>query len=57
MSSRLGRARLRHDACLEDLDYRAARGLDRALISAMATCRWIVEHLNVLISGPPDHAT
>ena len=52
MTSRLRRAKLRHNACLEDLDYRAARGLDRALITSMATCRWIRDHLNVLISGP-----
>ena len=52
MSSRLRRARLRHNACLEDIDYRTARGLDRALLTSMATCRWIHEHLNVLITGP-----
>lgn len=52
MSSRLRRARLRHNACLEDIDYRTARGLDRGLLTSMATCRWIHEHLNVLITGP-----
>ena len=52
MSSRLRRAKLRHNACLEDIDYRATRGLDRALLASMATCRWIHEHLNVLITGP-----
>jgi DNA replication protein DnaC len=49
MSSRLRRARLRHNACLEDIDYRTPRGLDRSLLTSMATCR---EHLNVLITGP-----
>ncbi len=52
MSSRLRRARLRHNACLEDIDYRTPRGLDRSLLTSMATCRWIREHLNVLITGP-----
>jgi len=52
LGSRLRRARLRHDACLEDIDYRTSRGLDRALMASMATCRWIHEHLNVLITGP-----
>lgn len=52
MSSRLRRAGLRHNACLEDIDYRTPRGLDRALLNSMATCRWLREHLNVLITGP-----
>lgn len=52
MTSRLRRAKLRHNACLEDIDYRHRRGLDRGLITSMATCRWVGEHLNVLITGP-----
>jgi len=52
LQSRLRQAQLRHNACLEDIDYRATRGLDRALLTALATCRWIHEHLNVLITGP-----
>jgi DNA replication protein DnaC len=45
-------ARLRHPASVEDVDYRAARGLDRALFLKLATCDWIREHRNVLITGP-----
>jgi DNA replication protein DnaC len=52
MSARLRRAKLRHNACIEDIDYRHRRGLDKTLITAMATCQWIGEHLNVLITGP-----
>ena len=33
----LRRARLKHNACLEDIDYRAPRGLDKALIAQLAT--------------------
>jgi DNA replication protein DnaC len=50
-SSRLRRARLRHNACIEDIDYRHPRGLDKALILSLATSRWIAEHLNVLLCG------
>ena len=32
LSSRLRQARLKHSACLEDIDYRAPRGLDKGLI-------------------------
>ena len=53
MTSRLRRAKLRHPgACLEDVDYRHRRGLDKSLITSLASCQWIKEHLNVLITGP-----
>lgn len=52
MSSRLRRAKLRHNACIEDIDYRHPRGLDRALVHSLATCRWLTERLNILITGP-----
>lgn len=52
MTSRLRRAKLRHNACMEDIDYRHPRGLDKALINSMATCQWLRDHLNVLITGP-----
>jgi DNA replication protein DnaC len=51
MSNRLRRAKLRHSACFEDINYRHPRALDKALVTSMATCRWIKEHLNVLITG------
>ena len=52
LTSRLRRARLRHNAALEDIDLRSPRGLDRELIQSLAACQWVKEHLNVLIAGP-----
>ncbi|KMQ73295.1 IS21-like element ISSpu5 family helper ATPase IstB [Marinobacter subterrani] len=52
MTSRLRRARLRHTAILEDIDYRHSRGLDKGLVQSLAGCQWVKEHLNVLITGP-----
>jgi DNA replication protein DnaC len=52
LSSRLRRARLKHNAALEDIDYRHPRGLDKSLIQFLATCQWVKEHLNILITGP-----
>lgn len=56
-NKRLGRllkeARLKlPGACIEDIDYPGARGLDKALIRQLATCRYINEHHNVVITGP-----
>lgn len=52
LATRLRFARLRSSAALEDLDYRAARNLDRSLIMKLAGCEWVSEHLNLLITGP-----
>ncbi|SFX81539.1 IS21-like element helper ATPase IstB [Marinospirillum alkaliphilum] len=52
MTSRLRRARLRHAAILEDIDYRSPRGLDKGLIQSLGSCQWVKEHLNLLITGP-----
>jgi DNA replication protein DnaC len=52
LTTRLRQAKLRQAACLEDLDYRQARGLDKALMTSLATCQWIREHRNLLIVGP-----
>ena len=52
LSTRLRQAKLRQAACIEDLDYRHPRGLDKALIARLATCQWVREHHHVLIAGP-----
>jgi DNA replication protein DnaC len=39
-------------ACLEDIDGHVARGLDKAQLRELASCRWVHEHQNVLITGP-----
>ena len=50
--SRAKNARLRHSASVEDIDYRAARGLDRAMFLKLAGCDFIRERRNLLITGP-----
>ncbi|MGC2166418.1 MAG: IS21-like element helper ATPase IstB [Gallionella sp.] len=50
-SARLRRARLKHAATPEDVDYRIARGLDRALFTRLLTGAWVKERQNVLITG------
>jgi DNA replication protein DnaC len=44
-------ARLRQNASIEDVDYRAARGLDRTLFLKLATCDWVRDKRNLLITG------
>ena len=45
-------ARLRHDAQVEDVDFRADRGLDRTLFLKLTTCDWIRKHQGLLLTGP-----
>ena len=45
-------AHLRHPASVEDVDYRAHRGLDRALFLKLAGCDWIRTRRNLVITGP-----
>ena len=52
LRGRLRFARLRHQATVEDVDYRAARGLDRTLFQALIAGRWIDEAQNLVIEGP-----
>ncbi len=50
--ARLRYAKLRHQAAVEDVDYRAARGLDRALFQKLAAGGWINAHENLILCGP-----
>lgn len=53
LTYRLRNARLRHnDACIEDVDYRAPRHLDKALYQQLAQGQWISRKQNLIITGP-----
>ncbi|HBH97355.1 MAG TPA: AAA family ATPase, partial [Candidatus Omnitrophica bacterium] len=48
----LKNAKLRMQACLEDVDYRHPRGLEKAVVRELASARWIEARRNILITGP-----
>ena len=52
LAARLRYARLRQQAAVEDVDYRAVRGLDRALFQKLAIGDWIDAHDNLIVCGP-----
>jgi len=52
VAQRLRWAKLPAGACLEDIDQRSTRGLDRTWLAQLADLAWIEQGLNVLISGP-----
>ena len=52
LAARLRFAKLRHQATPEDIDYRSARGLDRALLRKLIVGDWISAHVNLVITRP-----
>ena len=50
--TRLKFASLRQNACVEDVDLRTPRGLDRAAFAHLADGAWIGRAVNLLITGP-----
>lgn len=53
LQRRLKNARLEGGACVEDIDFRQARGLDRQLVrSLIAESNWVRQHQNLFLTGP-----
>ena len=52
LSRVLKEAKLRmSNACIEDIECGGKRDLDKALIRQLGTCRWVVEHQNIIVTG------
>lgn len=49
---RLKSAKLREMACIEDLDFKTERGIDKSMILSFASGEWIKDKQNILITGP-----
>jgi DNA replication protein DnaC len=53
LARRLHGAKLRGNACVEEIDYRAARGLEKSVIRALTQeSGWVRNHENVFVLGP-----
>lgn len=48
----LRNAKLKQQAALEDIDYKHPRGLNKQLLLELSSAQWILNHQNVLLSGP-----
>src|SRR5271156_4811483 len=51
LTTRLKFAALRQSACVEDLDWRTPRGIDRAVFARLVGGDWIDRNENLLITG------
>jgi DNA replication protein DnaC len=45
-------AKLKINACIEDIDYKTPRGIDKSVILRLASCDWIKNAQNIIITGP-----
>ena len=45
-------ARLRQPACVEDIDYKQRRSLERSVMATLVSCDWIRAHHNLHLTGP-----
>ncbi len=53
LTRRMKSAKLRVDACVEDIDYRAARGLEKSVVRGLAKeSTWVRHHENIFVLGP-----
>lgn len=53
LERRLRHAKLRGNACVEDINYRSSRGLDRTLMRSLANdSGWVGRHENIFVIGP-----
>jgi DNA replication protein DnaC len=48
----LNSAKLKINGCIEDIDYKAPRGIDKSVIFRLASCDWIRGAQNIIITGP-----
>lgn len=52
LNRRMQQAKLQQHACIEDIDFRHPRGLNKSVIQELSRCQWIIQSLNLLITGP-----
>lgn len=53
LDRRMKAAKLRGTACIEEIDFRTTRGLDKSVIRALTQeSSWVVKHENIFVLGP-----
>jgi len=53
LSRRMKAAKLRGTACIEEIDFRTSRGLDKSVIRALGQeSGWVAKHENIFVLGP-----
>jgi len=45
-------AKLKLQACVEDIDYKSPRGIEKSVMASLVSCDWVRKHQNLLLCGP-----
>lgn len=51
LTNRLRKAQLKENACIEDIDFKSSRGIEKSGILSLSDCEWIRRKQNLIISG------
>lgn len=51
LTNRLRKAQLKENACIEDIDFKSSRGIEKSGILSLSDCEWIKRKQNIIISG------
>ncbi len=51
LNRRLKSAKLREEACVEDINYKHPRGLDKSVMQRLIACKWVKNNENVIFTG------
>ena len=52
LARRLKKSKLSAEPCVEDINYRYPRQMDPATVRGLTNSQWVIQHLNVLFTGP-----
>ena len=52
MKRLLSNAKLKINACIEDIDFKSPRGIDKSVVLSLSSCDWIKSAQNTIITGP-----
>lgn len=52
MKRLLRNAKFKINGCIEDIDFRTPRGIDKSVVLRLANCDWIKSAQNIIITGP-----
>ena len=52
MKRLLSNAKLKINACIEDIDFKSPRGIDKSVVLSLSACDWIKAAQNIIITGP-----
>lgn len=52
LTNRLRKAQLKENACIENIDFKNTRGIEKSIILSLSDCEWARRKQNIIISGP-----